>query len=273
MNSNDTMRIRVEIPSHSQEVTLNVKTDLHPKKFFEVIFDEIVRKNIIGEEYRRHFKRLNYYTDINNIITAKEIIKDGYSIEENITINSLGIRDIKNFTIVIATTKNESGEEEEQEGGCGSTSLLDLSGKETEEGKLVSFGPDWRVVDLGFNLEGICDNKDCEAYSQKVINIANDGKGSKGYGKFNLIIYLNQEQFLCPICKEYIFAITNFYFRNCAFEWTGVSRNSKGDRETLSKKGTAPKNIDVLTFKFQGDLEKEKKNFNKYDFNITKLVS
>ncbi len=265
MNANDTIRIRVDIPDQSKEVTLKVETNLIPSKLFDLIFDEVVKQNILEEKYRRYFKKLNYYTDINNIITAKEIFRDDYSIaDEEISINSLGIRDIKYFSMILTKTNEESNS---------ALSLLCLSGKETVNKKFSIDAPNWRLVGLGLNLEGICDNEHCKAFDQKVINVANKGTGSEGYGKINIILYINDEQFLCPNCKQYIFAVTNFYFRNCAFEWTGVTRKSKGGRETLRREGIAPKDVDVLTFKFEGDLEKEKKDFYKYEFNITKLDS
>ncbi len=247
-------------------MTLNVKANLRPTKLFEAIFDEVLEKNIFEEEHRRFFKKLNYYTDINNIITAKEIFRDEYSVDdEDVSINSLGIRDIKYFSMVLATTNEEAGGVQ--------MSLLNLSGKETVNKKFSITAPNWRVVSHGLNLEGICDNKDCDACNQKVLNVANEETGSMGYGKFNIILYINQEKFICPNCKQSVWEITNFYFRQCAFEWTGGTRNSLGERETLSKKGIAPKDVDLLTFKFEGDLEKEKQNFTKYDFIITKLDS
>ncbi len=257
------MRIRIDIPSHSEEVILHVKTNLHPRKLFEAIFDEVVKNNILEEDDRRYFKKLNYYIYINNIITAKELFKDRYSIEDNqFTINSLGIRNIKYFSLVLATTTttNESGK-----------MLPNLKGKETVTKKFSKEAPDWRIVYQGFNLEGICDYKDCDAHSKRVLNVANEGT-SRGYGKFNIFMYLNQKKFLCPNCKHDVLEITNFYFRNCEFEWTGEIRKSSGERETLSQKGIAPKDVDMLTFKFE-DLEKEKLEFFTYDFNITKLDS
>jgi len=58
----------------------------------------------------------------------------------------------------------------------------------------------WRIIDQGLNLEGLCQNKYCLAYNNKVWI-------KKGYGKFNL----NKEVYTskCPICSKNVTDVNN----------------------------------------------------------------
>jgi hypothetical protein len=61
-------------------------------------------------------------------------------------------------------------------------------------GKFSEDAPDWRKIDHGLNLEGVCKNTKCVAFNQKVwIN--------KHFGKFNMTMEVYKSP--CPICKEF----------------------------------------------------------------------
>ena len=61
---------------------------------------------------------------------------------------------------------------------------------------IVKFGtdaPKWRVIESGINLEGVCKNKYCEAFGNKVWI-------KKGFGKFNITKEVYDSK--CPICSK-----------------------------------------------------------------------
>ena len=87
---------------------------------------------------------------------------------------------------------------------------LDPKGK--TERDFVPSAPDWRVAVDGLNLEGLCNNKNCEAYKKWVIiNI--------GFGIFDLI--LNEKPTNCPICKKPVFPET-CAFSTCSYRYSGI---------------------------------------------------
>ena len=55
-----------------------------------------------------------------------------------------------------------------------------------------SDAPDWRIINKGLNLEGICKNKNCKAFDKKVWT-------NKQFGLFNLSKEVYKSP--CPICN------------------------------------------------------------------------
>ena len=70
--------------------------------------------------------------------------------------------------------------------------------------------PPWHRIINGLNIEGICTNKQCEAYNKKVIC-------PKGFVVFNLNDTNGNS---CPICKNVIKAIT-CCFSDCLWMFEG----------------------------------------------------
>ena len=101
------------------------------------------------------------------------------------------------------------------EGGGGS---IGINFVDVEKGLIqnVSFSksaPEWRQVDKGLNLFGLCKNSECKAFNKEVVHIV----GIKNQ-KYNL-----QENILnikCPICKGHMVP-TTCGFWNCEYQFEG----------------------------------------------------
>lgn len=74
----------------------------------------------------------------------------------------------------------------------------------------------WRLLKSGMNLEGICQNSSCPAYSQRVVV-------PLGFGTFNIAEELLSHH-ECPICIEVISQFSNLGFYNCSAKF----ENRKG---------------------------------------------
>ena len=89
--------------------------------------------------------------------------------------------------------------------------------------------PKWRIAIHGLNLEGICVNKNCQAYNQWVIV-------KKGLGIYDIIY--DQFTNICPVCSEYVDS-KKCAFSNCKFNYTGIKLVSgKPPQKVMSKKET-----------------------------------
>lgn len=83
--------------------------------------------------------------------------------------------------------------------------------------------PLWRMAPPGLCLEGICGNRDCDAFKQQVII-------GIGYGKFDLVNDSDETTMQCPICEQYVEPKT-CGFNNCWWRFEGKK----------SEHGKAPK--------------------------------
>jgi len=86
--------------------------------------------------------------------------------------------------------------------------------------------PDWRIADPGLCYEGKCLDSTCRAFSESVII-------SKGYGEFNVAV--DQNNSLCPLCKNKCGNVNTLAFNNC--KWSVDGRKSSG--EVVKKDGIA----------------------------------
>mmetsp|Transcript_29045 Transcript_29045/g.51969 ORF Transcript_29045/g.51969 Transcript_29045/m.51969 type:complete len:294 (-) Transcript_29045:1717-2598(-) len=66
----------------------------------------------------------------------------------------------------------------------------------------------WRLLKSGMNLEGICQNSSCPAYSQRVVV-------PLGFGTFNIAEEMISHH-ECPICNEVVSSFSNLGFYNCS---------------------------------------------------------
>ena len=107
-------------------------------------------------------------------------------------------------------------------GGCppGFANFVDVSSeKGPQKIKFSKNAPHWRIVSTGLCLEGLCRNKECEAFSHFVImnmgaNICYD-------------IGLPNDKTYCPICWKYVKPIT-CAFNKCKYRYVGIKRTSNG---------------------------------------------
>jgi len=105
-------------------------------------------------------------------------------------------------------------------GGCVDPSrFVDVSNTNAKIQKQWSkTAPNWRIVSQGLTLEGVCENKSCQAFKSRVlVNL--------GFGSFDLI--LQKERSLCPICHKFVNPI-NCGFSNCNYRITGVKLAENG---------------------------------------------
>ncbi|KAE8960828.1 hypothetical protein PR001_g30251 [Phytophthora rubi] len=84
------------------------------------------------------------------------------------------------------------------------------------EQSLSNEAPDWRVCDEGLNIEGECENRECEAFGQMVIY-------QYGFDSFNL---MGDRDVECPKCYETFTPITCGFYK-CVWKFEGV-RSSDG---------------------------------------------
>ena len=76
----------------------------------------------------------------------------------------------------------EEVEELDQE--CGGFNFADVSKDNEIHGNFSKSAPNWRIVRPGFNLEGKCQHKDCEAFGKRVcipIGLTNKADGTKSF--------------------------------------------------------------------------------------------
>ena len=100
---------------------------------------------------------------------------------------------------------------------------------------IIKFGtdaPKWRMINIGLNLEGVCKNKNFEAYRQKVWI-------PKGFGKFNITKEVYDSK--CPICPKVCEDVENMglYMARCISKGRikGESEEKRMESEHRQKDG------------------------------------
>jgi len=75
--------------------------------------------------------------------------------------------------------------------------------------KFDDWAPEWRYLETGLNLEGVCMNRGCLAYHKKVWI-------PKGFGIFNMSREVHQSK--CPMCHKPCECVDNLgiYLAKCA---------------------------------------------------------
>jgi hypothetical protein len=89
----------------------------------------------------------------------------------------------------------------------------------------VKSAPKWRVAQHGLNLEGQCQNSQCQAYGQNVIM-------PQGMRVFDLVYQTDSSTTKCPCCAKFVMP-TMVAFNNCLYKWTGV----KGEQRLRRSRG------------------------------------
>ena len=74
--------------------------------------------------------------------------------------------------------------------------------------------PKWRRAADGLNLEGICTNRQCEAYDDLVIMTLK-------FRVFDVLLDSNEKTTRCPCCRTFVQPLT-CAFSNCEWKWTGL---------------------------------------------------
>lgn len=78
--------------------------------------------------------------------------------------------------------------------------------------------PKWRLISPGLCLEGICDNRQCQAHGQKVYC-------SAGFTTLNLV--KDTWRVKCPACRH-MFDATSVAFNNCEWKVSGTKQAHPG---------------------------------------------
>ena len=80
--------------------------------------------------------------------------------------------------------------------------------------------PRWRTTIHGLCLEGLCANKQCEAYQKQVIIPI-------GFRIFDILVDPSEMPTVCPICKNYVDPQT-CSFNNCWWKYEGIKQDEIG---------------------------------------------
>ena len=101
--------------------------------------------------------------------------------------------------------------------GGGSRFGLDMANIANKEGlEKRNFGKNakkWNIITKGLNIEGVCNNSNCEAYNYKV-------DCPLGLGDFNLLE--NIRKIKCPMCSKF-FELETCSFCKCQYQIEGLS--------------------------------------------------
>lgn len=116
-----------------------------------------------------------------------------------------------------------------------------------KEKNKVSFSdkaPDWRVLNVGLNLEGLCQTKKCKAFGKKVWV-------QKGIGKFNMAKEVVMSP--CPMCKKSVKnpEVCGFFY--CKYTIEGKEEG----KEFFKKTGQHKSNKGFEKFEGGGDKSTE----------------
>lgn len=90
-------------------------------------------------------------------------------------------------------------------------SFADVSdGSKLAKLELVTTGPEWRTCEEGLNVEGLCENRDCSAYGEMIIQ-------PMEFEYFNLM----KNDIQCPECHVKVKPITCGFY-SCAWKFEGI---------------------------------------------------
>ena len=97
---------------------------------------------------------------------------------------------------------------------------------------LSNKAPEWRKVNKGINLFGICECKNCKAYNKEVIHMIKENKYS---------LTENNGLMKCPICENNVQSKTVGFF-NCYYNYYGIKYDE--DKDETIKFGVEIPNFD-----------------------------
>lgn len=129
-------------------------------------------------------------------------------LDENMTVSEAGVQNFCNLNI----NKRVKG------GGKGLIGMIDVFNDKARRQGDFGAAPDWRTIEPGFSVYGVCGNKACKANGQEVV-------WNNGLGTFNL--HTAQKQ--CPMCRHKIDA-SNLFFSNCFYSIRAISENNNVER-------------------------------------------
>ena len=123
-------------------------------------------------------------------------------------------------------------------------SFIDVSTGKVKELKFSKNAPDWRKVNKGLNIFGICKNPKCQAFKEEVVyktNLSNEG----------LIFDLNKEiinsNITCPIC------LCNIKIKTCGFykcEYQFIGKKIEPGKEGQAYYESKPKETNGDKFEY-----------------------
>ena len=109
------------------------------------------------------------------------------------------------------------------------------------ESKFSKDGPEWNECVDGANLEGTCENFDCEAFGWEV-------NFPLGFGTFN--IALESDRAICSECKTNLKNPYNIVYSHCKY----IENGRKFSGERRNKEGLAVSKYVTYRNKTSGDL-------------------
>lgn len=130
------------------------------------------------------------------------------ALDENMTISEAGVQNFGSLNIC----KKVRG------GNKGPFGLIDVFNDKARRQGEFGDSPDWRIINPGFSIYGVCRNKVCKAKGQDVV-------WNNGLGIFNFETARKQ----CPLCRHNIVA-ANILFSSCFYSIRGTAENGKVER-------------------------------------------
>jgi len=165
-----------------------------------------------------------YKIKINNDWTVKDLINEIYNSTDLTKENKIDLYD-REIKLTPSKKLKEYGIKNNSKikykkvpkiiGGGGTTEFLDVTNDNAiKKNQFVTTAPKWRTVFKGLNVEGICNNKNCEAYNKLVICPI-------GLGIFN--INFDIDKIFCPMCHDLV-DLETIGFTKCQYGFGGLKR-------------------------------------------------
>jgi large subunit ribosomal protein L40e len=181
-------------------------------KFEKVKFDRpgIQVKTLTGYCIPIYIESTDTVLRLKNLICEKEgipadqqrLIYGGYQLIDNKTLMEYKIEDGSIVHLVLRL----------RGGGC--ASFADVTNRDAfQNHNWSSDAPVWRRAMPGLAIEGLCDNRACEAFRHMVIV-------NQGFRDFDLIVDRDKGGVCCPLCKTAVKPVT-CGFNNCWFKFVG----------------------------------------------------
>ena len=209
--------------------------DCEPSDTIENIKSKIQDKEVVlGHTYKRTKPNQTPKDVIENPVPLyghyppdqQRLIFAGMQLEDNRTLANYNIQKESTLHLVLRLR-----------GGGGST--IPLNFVDVEKGviqnlKFSDSAPEWRSVEEGLNLFGLCKNSECEAFNKEVVH-----KVGITHKKYNL--QENILQIKCPMCDGLVVPKTCGFY-DCEYQLVGkkiddgdIKKYESMTRETIGK--------------------------------------